>query len=51
MSIRNFTQEAPGFVLPFRVPEEGLETRFKLRSSVPLTNQRLRLFNVSKAKA
>lgn len=50
MTTRTFTPEAPGFVLPYRVPDEGLSTRFKLRSSVPLANQRLRLFNVSKAK-
>lgn len=50
MTTRNFTPEAPGFVLPYRVPEEGLTTRFRLRSSVPLANKRLRLFNVSKAK-
>lgn len=50
MTTRTFTQEAPGFVLPYQVPEGGLSTRFKLRSSVPLTNQRLRLFNVSKSK-
>jgi hypothetical protein len=50
MATRTFTTEAPGFVLPQRVSEEGLATRFQLRSSVPLTNQRLRLFNVSKAK-
>jgi hypothetical protein len=50
MATRTFTTEAPGFVLPYQVPEEGLATRFQLRSSVPLANQRLRLFNVSKAK-
>jgi hypothetical protein len=50
MTTRSFTPETPGFVLPYQVPEEGLATRFRLRSSVPLTNQRLRLFNVSKAK-
>jgi hypothetical protein len=50
MTTRTFTQEAPGFVLSYQVPEGGLTTQFKLRSSVPLTNQRLRLFNVSKSK-
>ncbi|MEA2559372.1 MAG: hypothetical protein QOH06_876 [Acidobacteriota bacterium] len=50
MSTRDITQAAPGFVLPYQVPEEGLTTRFVLRSSVPLANQRLRLFNVSKTK-
>ena len=50
MTTRNFTPEAPGFVLPYRVPEEGLTTQFRLRSSVPLANARLRLFNVSKSK-
>lgn len=50
MTTRDITPEAPGFVLPYTVPEEGLTARFKLRSSIPLTNQRLRLFNVSKSK-
>lgn len=50
MTTRSFTPEAPGFVLPYEVPQEGLTTRFRLRSSAPLANQRLRLFNVSKAK-
>lgn len=50
MTTRNITQEAPGFVLPYPVPPEGLTTQFKLRSSVPLANQRVRLFNVSKSK-
>lgn len=50
MTTRDITSEAPGFVLPYTVPEEGLTVQFKLRSSVPLTNQRLRLFNVSKSK-
>ena len=50
MTTHNITPEAPGFVLPYTVPEEGLTAQFKLRSSVPLTNQRLRIFNVSKSK-
>ena len=50
MSTREITQEAPGFVVPYTVPEEGLTTQFRLRSSVPLARQRLRLFNVSKEK-
>jgi hypothetical protein len=50
MTTRTITQEAPGFVLSYQVPEEGLTTQFRLRSSVPLTNRRLRIFNVSKSK-
>ena len=50
MSTREITQEAPGFVVPYTVPEEGLTTQFRLRSSAPLARQRLRLFNVSKEK-
>ncbi len=50
MSTREITQEAPGFVVPYTVPAEGLTSQFRLRSSVPLSRQRLRLFNVSKAK-